>query len=148
MAEDRVLIDATNETFWEITKYKPGKRLDMSNARDHEMAKTWLDIFRQIRGHRDRATAAAQRTLNETTTPYVLVVEHSDGSLSPQALPARNNLDEQYTWILGQPENYTYVAAFDFTRRHDAPIYDQFALSVRKRAATSGWYGSIAGWYR
>lgn len=141
MAEDRVLIDATNETFWQITNYKRGQKLDMSNAQDRVMAKTWLDIFGQIRGHRDRATAVAQRTQNETATPYVLVVEHRDGSFNPQAFANRNNLDEQYSWVLGQPDSYTYVAAFDFKQRRDAPLYDQFALSVRRRAATSGWHG-------
>lgn len=142
MADDRVLIDATNEAFWQITRYKTGQRLDMSVPQDRAMAKSWLDIYRELRGHRERATSAALRTLNETVAPHVLVVERKNGELLPHAFPGLNQLEVQYAWILDQPEDYAYIAAFDFTRRRDAPIYDQFALSVRKRqAATSGWYG-------
>ncbi|HSX22524.1 MAG TPA: hypothetical protein VLE97_07110 [Gaiellaceae bacterium] len=140
MADDRVLIDATNEAFWQITGYKTGQRLDMSLPQDRSMAKSWLDIYRELRGHRDRATQAAQRTLNETVTPYVLVVERKSGILQPQAFPGRNQLEVQYAWVVDQPEDWAYVAAFDFTRRRDAPLYDQFALTVRRREATSGWY--------
>lgn len=134
MADDRILINATNETFWQITGYKPGKRLNMSIAADRQMAKTWLDIYAQIRGRRERATSTAQRTLNETVSPYVLVIEQHDGSLMPQAFAHRGNLDVQYAWVLDQPERYTYLAAFDFTQRRDAPIYDQFALNQRVSA--------------
>ena len=141
MADDRVQIDATNEAFWQITRYKPGQRLDMSVPKDRAMAKSWLDIYRDLRARRDRATTAAQRTLNETVTPYVLVLERKDGTQQPQAFPSRNQLDAQYTWIVDQPEGYAYVAMFDFTKRRDAPLYDQFALTVRRREATSGWYG-------
>lgn len=145
MADDRILINATNETFWQITGYKPGQRLNMSIAADRQMAKTWLDIYAQIRGHRERATQTAQRTRNEVATPYILVIEHADGSLAPQAFQESGDLDVQFVWQLGQPETYTYLAAFDFSKRSDAPVIDQFALSVRKQqqrqqqAATSGW---------
>jgi hypothetical protein len=138
MADDRALIRATDQVFWQITQYKPGQRLDMSIPQDRAMAKNWLDIYHQVRGHRDRATATAQRTLNETASPYVLVVERRDGSLQPQAFPGRNNLDAQYAWVIDQPEAYTYLAAFDFSQRRDVPLYEQFALMVRQQVATSG----------
>ncbi len=136
---DGVLIHATNETFWQLTRYKPGRQLDMSDPRDRSMAKTWLELYDQIRGHRDRATDLATRALNETVTPYVLVIEHRDGSLVHQEFPRRANLDAQYAWLIDQPEYYTYAAMFDFTQRRDAPILDQFALSKRQQLATSGW---------
>jgi len=141
MAEDQVLIRTTNQVFWEITKYKLGRRLDMSVPDDRRMAKTWMDVYRQVQGHRDRATQAAQRTQRETTAPYVLVVERRDGSVNPQGFQNRGELDVQYVWLLNQPEQYTYLAAFDFTQRRDAPLYDQFAIAARSRAtATSGCY--------
>ncbi len=136
---DRVLIDTTNETFWQITRYKPGQRLDMSDPQDRVMSKRWLDIYAQIRGHRDRATSLARRVLNETVTPYILVIEKRDGTLTHQKFERRGNLEVQYFWILDQPERYTYLALFDFTKNRDAPIMDQFALSKRQQMATSGW---------
>lgn len=144
MADDRVLINATNVTFWEITKYKPGQKLDMSDPKDRAMAKVWMDVYGQIRGRRDRAAQLAQQVLNETGTPYILVIEQRDGSLVHQEFPRRGNLDVQFTWIVDQPEYYTYLAAFDFTKNRDAPLYDQFALSKRQQRqqlATSGWHG-------
>jgi hypothetical protein len=137
-ATDRVLIDATNQVFWEITKHKPGQRLDMSDPRDRAMSKTWMDIHRQVRGHRDRATQLALRALNETGTPYVLVVEQRDGSLVHQEFPSQSHLDVMYTWRLDQPD-YTYLVMFDLTRDRGAPIHDTFALSRRQQAAASGW---------
>lgn len=139
MADDRVLINATNATFWEITKYKPGQKLDMSDPKDRAMAKIWMDVYAQIRGRRERATQLAQQVLNET--PYILVVEKRDGSLTHQEFPGRVNLDVQYSWLIDQPEYYTYVAMFDFTKDRDVLIQDQFALSKRQQLATSGWYG-------
>lgn len=146
---DRVLINATNETFWQLTRYKPGQQLDMSNPQDRALSKTWLGIYDQVKGRRDRATSAARRTLNETVTPYVLVTERRDGSLTSQAFPHRSNLDVQYSWLLDQPDRYTYIAAFDFTKNRSVPLYDQFALLRRSQVASSGWYGwptEIAGW--
>jgi len=141
MADDRVLINATNATFWEITKYKPGQKLDMSDPKDRAMAKIWMDVYAQIRGRRERATQLAQQALNETVTPYILVIEQRDGSLTHREFERRSNLDVQYSWLLDQPEYYTYLAMFDFTQNRDAPILDQFALSKRQELATSGWYG-------
>jgi hypothetical protein len=135
---DNVLVHAANETFWRITRYKPGQKLDMSDQRDRAMSKTWLDIYAQVKGHRDRATSRAQRTLNETVTPYILVVERRDGTLNSQALPQRGNLDVQYNWVVDQPDDYTYIAAFDFTKKRDAPIFDQFSL-MRRSQTISGW---------
>lgn len=147
MADDRVLINATNSTFWQITKYKPGQRLNMADPKDREMAKVWMDVYAQIRGRRDRATQLARQVLIETATPqtitpHILVVEQRDGSFTHQVFPSRGNLDVQYNWIIDQPERYTYLAAFDFTKDENAPIYDQFAITKRRQQApVSGWYG-------
>lgn len=136
-----VLINATNETFWKLTRHKPGQKLDMSDPRDRAMSKKWLEIYAQIQGHRDRATTLAQRALNETVTPHILVIERRDGTLTHQKFSRRSNLDVQYSWLLDQPDYYTYVAMFDFTVNRNAPISDQFALSKQQEMATSGWYG-------
>jgi hypothetical protein len=136
--DDRVLIDATNRVFWEITKHKPGQRLDMTDARDRALSKTWMDIYGQVRGHRDRATQLAQRALKETGKPYVLVVEQRDGSLVHQEFPSRNHLDVMYNWYLAQPEDYTYLAMVDFTQ-FDFLQSDQFSLSSRRQSVASGW---------
>ena len=138
---DRVLINATNEAFWQITRHKPGQQLNMSDPQDRAMSKTWLDIYAKIKGYRDRATSLAQRILNETVTPYVLIIEQRNGTLTHRTFERRSNLDVQYAWLLDQPDYYTYVAMFDFTKNRDAPILDQFALSKRQQMATSGWYG-------
>ena len=146
---DDVLTHATNETFWKLTRYKPGQKLDMSNSQDRAMSKTWLDIYAQIKGRRDRATNLAKRILNETVTPYILIIEQRNGSLTHQVFPRWTNLDVQYSWLLDQPDYYTYIAAFDFTKNRDAPLYDQFALMRRSQVASSGWYDGptgIAGW--
>jgi len=147
---DRVLTNTTNATFWAITKYKPGQHLDMHDPKDREMSKIWLQIYEDIKRRRQRATDLAQRALNETVTPYVLVIERRDGSLVHQEFPHRYNLDTQYSWLLDQPDRYTYIAAFDFTKNRGAPLYDQFALMRRSQIAGS-WYGwpestGIAGW--
>lgn len=138
MADPRVLIDATNQTFWRITNYKPGQKLDMSDPSDRAMSKKWLDIYAQIRGRRERATRLAQSTLNETKAPYVLVVEQRDGTFHPQTFHGRHNLDAQYAWLIDQPDYYTYAALFDFTAYRAAPIVDEFAMPRRAQAAVAG----------
>jgi hypothetical protein len=138
---DRVLVNATNEAFWQLTGHKRGQQLDMSDPRDRAMSKTWLDLYAQIRGRRDRAVNLAKRILNETVTPYVLVIEQPDGSLTHRTFERRGNLDVQYAWLLDQPEYYTYLAMFDFTQSRNAPIRDQFRIVKRQEMATSGWYG-------
>ena len=42
------LYKETNERFWNQTQYKRGQPLDMDDAQDRKMAKTWLAIFRQV----------------------------------------------------------------------------------------------------
>ncbi|HSX22383.1 MAG TPA: hypothetical protein VLE97_06360 [Gaiellaceae bacterium] len=37
----------TNKEFWQRTKYKRGKNLDMSDPQDRKMSVLWNDIFRQ-----------------------------------------------------------------------------------------------------
>jgi hypothetical protein len=138
---DRVLVDATNHAFWQVTRHKPGQPLDMSNPRDRAMSKTWLNIYAQIRARRTRATDLARHVLNETITPYILVIEQHDGSLTHRTFERRSSLDVQYSWVVDQPKRYTYLAMFDFTKNRDAPILDQFAISKRQHLATSGWYG-------
>lgn len=133
---DRSLVDATNRVFWEITKHKPGQRLDMSDSRDRAMSKRWMEIYAQVRGHRDRATQLARSVLKKTGSPYVLVVEQRDGKLVHQTFPSRNHLDVMYLWYQDQPEDYTYLATFDFTK-FDVLQEDEFALSRRKQAVAS-----------
>lgn len=140
MPIDRVLIDATNEAFWQITDYKRGQRLNMSIPQDREMAQVWLDIYRQIITHRDRAAEAARQIANERGLPYVVVAERRDGSLQSNVFENRSSLEVQYFWARDQPDLYTYLAAFDFTTNPSDPIYHQFALLQRQRAAVSGWY--------
>lgn len=137
---DRVLVDATNQAFWQLTKYKPGQKLDMSDPKDRAMSQTWLDIYTQVKGHRDRATSAALRLHNERGAPYVLIVEQRDRTLRPQTFERRANLDVQYAWLIDQPAFYTYAALFDFTQKGDAPIADQFSISRQSQVASSGWY--------
>ena len=38
----------TNRRFWKLTKYKPGRRLDMSDPEDKLRAPTWVEIFREV----------------------------------------------------------------------------------------------------
>jgi hypothetical protein len=137
---DRTLVDAANQVFWQITGHKPGQRLDMSDPQDRALSKTWMDVYGQVRGHRDRAAQIARRARDQTGNPYVLVVEGRDGSLTHQEFPSRNHLDVMYTWRHDQPEDYTYLAMFDVARDGTAPIRDAFSLSERQRATASGWY--------
>ena len=146
MASDRVLIDATNETFWQLTGYKRGQRLDMSIPQDIEMAKTWRDIYRQIAEHRTHATQAAQSLFAERRIPYIVVVEKRNpdqrfGNLHTTVYETRNAMNAQYQWALVQPDFYTYLAAFDFNVDMNAPVADQFAVIHRLRSGivTSGW---------
>lgn len=138
---DPVLIDATNQAFWQLTSHKRGQKLDMSDPRDRALSKTWLDLYDQIRGRRSRATDLARRVVNETVTPYVLVIEQPDGKLVHQTFERRSNLDVQYNWVVDQPQYYAYLAMFDFSQKRDAPILDQFAISKRQQMAASGWHG-------
>lgn len=137
---DGVLISAANQAFWQLTGHKPGQRLDMSDPRDRAMSKTWLDLYDQIQGRRRRATDLARRVVNETVTPYVLVIEQPDGKLVHQTFERRGNLDVQYNWVVDQPQYYAYLAMFDFSQKREAPILDQFAISKRQQMAASGWY--------
>ncbi len=140
-ADDRGnLYKETNQRFWDRTRYKPGQRLDMSDPRDRAMAKTWLQIYDEVRGHRDRATTLARRALVETVAPFVLVIEQRDGSMVHQEFPRRGNLDVQYAWLVDQPEYYQYIAAFDFTKDRAGPLYDHFAASTRPPADVSGYW--------
>lgn len=138
---DGVLINATNQAFWQLTGHKRGQKLDMSDPRDRAMSKTWLDLYAQVRARRTRATDFAHQVVNETVTPYVLVIEQPDGKLVHQTFERRGNLDVQYNWVVDQPQYYAYLAMFDFTQKRDAPIFDQFAISKRQQMAASGWYG-------
>lgn len=121
------LVIETNRRFWTRTSHKPGQKLDMSDPRDRAMSRTWIQIFGEVSSHRDRALALGHRALNETVTPYVLVIEGHDGSMRHQEFPRRANLDAQYMWIVEQPDLYKYVAAFDFTADRSSPIGDQFS---------------------
>lgn len=142
---DRVLIDATNQTFWDITNYKPGQRLNMRDPQDAAMAERWKEIFKQVLDYRTRAWNRANEVLEDSmqagreVQPYVLVVERRDGRTISQTFPRRANLDVQYAWDIDQTNDYTYAAAFDFTQKTDGPIADAFAVVRGRRMAVSGW---------
>lgn len=146
MATHRALIDATNQAFWDITNYKPGQRLDMSDPQDRDMARRWLDIYKEFQEYRLRGFHRAYKVLQEsmqasrTVEPYVLVVEIPDGRLTSQTFPSRANLDVQYKRTIDQTENYTYAAMFDFEQKIDGLIADMFATVRRQQIAARGWY--------
>ena len=131
----------TNTRFWKRTKYKPGSKLNMSIAKDREMAKVWLRLFHELQNHRGRARTYARRVVDETITPYVLTIEKHDGSMEHQEFERRSNLEVQYMWLLGQPDMYKYAAAFDFTQRENPVIGEQFSNDAQPLVAS--WYGSI-----
>ena len=43
-----VLVKESNLRFWLRTNWKPGQKLDMSNAQDREMSKIWMEIFGEV----------------------------------------------------------------------------------------------------
>lgn len=147
---DRVLIDATNQTFWAITNYKPGQRLNMRDPQDAAMAERWKEIFQQVLEYRTRAWNRANQVLEEsmkpgmTVQPYILVIIDDNpggtGQVLAQTFPRRGNLDVQYAWDIDQVDKYTYAAMFDFTKKVDGPIADAFAITKRRQAMpVSGW---------
>jgi hypothetical protein len=146
MASDRVLINATNETFWQITGYKRGQRLDMSIPQDFEMAKRWRSIYAELQQHKTRALQAAQALSADRHIPFVMVVERKDpnaqfGNLLSTVYETRNSLMTQYQWGVDQTDFYSYIAAYDFTVDPNGPVMEQFAVLERLRsgAMTSGW---------
>jgi len=143
---DRVLIDATNQTFWDLTNYKRGQRLDINDPQDWAYAQQWKEIYEQVKDYRTRAWTRANEVLEEsmkpgmTVQPYVLIVQRRDGQVIAQTFPRRANLDVQYAWDIDQTNDYTYAAAFDFSQKTDGPVADAFAVTRRKQMAVSGWY--------
>ena len=147
---DRVLIDATNQIFWDITNYKPGQRLNPSaDPQDAVMAERWKEIFKQVLDYRTRALNRANQVLEEsmqpggTVQPYILVIIDDNpggtGQVLAQTFPRRANLDVMYEWDIDQVDKYTYAAAFDFTQKTDGPIADAFAVVKRRQMTVSGW---------
>ena len=51
-----VLFRETDLRFWAQTHFKPGKKLDMSDPQDREMAKIWREIFRQVQREANQGT--------------------------------------------------------------------------------------------
>ena len=51
-----VLFRETDLRFWNTTHYKPGKKLDMSDPQDREIAKVWREIFRQVQREANQGT--------------------------------------------------------------------------------------------
>ena len=150
---DRVLIDATNQTFWDITNYKVGQRLNINDPQDAAMAERWKEIFKRVLDYRTRAWNSANQVLEESmqsgrvVQPYVLVIiddspgspDRAPGQVIAQTFPRRTNLDVQYAWDIDQVDKYRYAAAFDFTQKTDGPIADAFSATRRRQMAVSGW---------
>jgi hypothetical protein len=147
---DRSLIDATNQTFWDITNYKRGQRLDMNDPQDRAMAERWRQIYAQVSEYRTNAWNRANQVLEESmkpgmqVQPYVLVIiddsPGATGQVIAQTFPRRANLDVQYQFDTDQVDKYTYAAAFDFTQKTDGPVADTFAIVRRKQQMpVSGW---------
>ena len=150
---DRVLIDATNQTFWDITNYKPGQRLNIHDPQDAAMAERWKEIFKQVLDYRTRASNSANQILEDSmqsgqqVQPYVLVIidkspgrpDQAPGQVIAQTFPRRANLDVMYEWDIDQVDKYRYAAMFDFTQKTDGPIADAFSVVRRRQMAVSGW---------
>jgi len=147
---DRSLIDATNQTFWAITNYKPGQRLNMADPQDRQMAQRWNQIYAQVSEYRTRAWNRANQVLEESmkpgmeVQPYVLVLIDDSpggtGQVLAQTFPRRANLDVQYQWDIDQVDKYTYASMFDFTQKTDGPVADTFAIVRRRQMMpVSGW---------
>jgi len=49
MSDPAVLSQETNRRFWRTTRYKPGKKLDMSLAEDRAKSKDWLRINNEVK---------------------------------------------------------------------------------------------------
>jgi hypothetical protein len=114
VAEDRTLINETNERFWVRTHYKPGQRLDMHDPVDQQMARVWMQIYGQVKGYRDRTTKAAAAVHHQTHAPYVFVAETPQGYVAPASFPRREEAEAQYQAATAMPQQYTYIALFDF----------------------------------
>ena len=49
MASTKDISRETNTRFWIMSAYKPGTRLDPNDPADKRMARTWLDIYRELK---------------------------------------------------------------------------------------------------
>ena len=131
MADDRSLIDETNDRFWKRTHYKRGQKLDMSDELDRGMAKSWLRLYAEVRSHRDRATVEALHVYTATRTPYIFVGEQvEDGHLDHLTFTDSRKLDATYAAVLAQPGSYRYVAIFDLARNPHGPLHDRFLVKI------------------
>lgn len=140
MADDRILINETNRRFWDSTGYKRGQRLDMSNPTDRQMAQTWLAIYQQLQQFRSRVISLARE---QRTSPYVLALGLADNRIISKSYPDRGSLDADFSYALGQAVhgNFNYVAAFDFAKSPNAPVFDHFVpIASQQPANVSGWH--------
>lgn len=140
MVDDQInLTRETDTLFWDRTGHKPGQKLDMSDPKDRAMAKIWMRIYGEVRGHRDRATILARRIHGEIGAPYVFVVERPDGSLNHLPFQDRGQLDAQFNAAIDHPDQHPhrYVASFDFMTNPRGPVDDRFAETSARAAATA-----------
>lgn len=84
----------------------------------------------RIREHRARAAQVA----HAAGAPYVLVIEHPDGTLDHRAFATRAELEAEYAKIAELHGQYRYVAAFDVGASPTAPVVDSVGVPAAEHA--------------
>jgi hypothetical protein len=139
MPDNRILFQQTDALFWDRTGYKPGQRLDPRDPQDREMVPIWRQIFSEVRGIRDRATAHARDLFKDTRRPFIFVGREPDKTMIGEDFPNRGELDARYSQQFASGR-FAYIAAFDFTQDVQGPVVENF-LSPTARptpVATAG----------
>jgi hypothetical protein len=80
--------------------------------------------------HRARAAAVAR----SAGVPYVLVIEHPDGSIDHHAFASREELTAEYAKIAEHHDQYAYVGAFDVQASPAAPVVDSVGVPAAEHA--------------
>jgi hypothetical protein len=70
----------------------------------------------------------AARLAHEAGAPFVLVIQHPDGTTDRQPFASRAELDAAYAQISDQHDQYKYVAAFDVASNPNVPIHDSVGI--------------------
>ncbi len=80
----------------------------------------------KLNDHRGRATAIA----HQAGAPYVLVIEHPDGTIDPRAFASRAELDAAYAQLSEHHDQYAYLAAFDLAASPGGPTIDSAGITA------------------
>lgn len=67
-------------------------------------------------------------------SPFVIVIQHPDGTTGQQMFASRAELDAEYGKISEPHDQYKYVAAFDLAAHPAAPIYDSVGIPAAEHA--------------